>query len=170
MQYLSNLVRDSIEEVREISYNLHPHQLERLGLKKALESAVKKAANASKINFDFVIDDIDDLFSENSKIYFFRIIQEAITNIIKHANATKASLYIERNSDYLMMTIADNGKGFNIKNYSAENLPTAGLGLSNIAERVKLLKGKLKIRSNPEEGTVIQVNIPIGEFQNNRLL
>lgn len=158
---LSTMVREAISEVREISYNLHPHQIERLGLRKAIESAVKKIDHASPISFSARIDEIDDLFPEGSRIHFFRIVQEALTNVYKHARATRATVEIRRLNDHLLTEISDDGSGFNPADLDKNRRESTSLGIANMRERAMLLNGQFQIHSRPGRGTVVRVKIPL---------
>ena len=161
LNQLSTMVREAISEVREISYNLHPHQIERLGLKKAIESAIKKIDHASKVSFSGYIDEIDDLFPESSRIHFFRIIQEALTNVYKHARATRATVEVRRFKDHLLTEISDDGSGFNPSDLEKNQHESTSLGIANMRERAMLLNGQFQIQSRPGQGTVIRVKIPL---------
>jgi signal transduction histidine kinase len=86
----------AIQETREISYNLRPFQLDRLGLTKAVEAIVRTVSNASETRFSSEIDNIDDVFPEDLRINFYRIVQECLNNIVKHAHATKAAISVKR--------------------------------------------------------------------------
>jgi signal transduction histidine kinase len=109
---ISSEVSQAIGEVREISYNLRPYQLDRLGLTKALEAMLKKASSASGITFSVFLDDINDILSDLSAISCYRIVQEAISNILKHSCATEADVVIRRHNQKVLLKIRDNGKGF----------------------------------------------------------
>lgn len=150
----------AIGEVKEISYNLRPYQLDRIGLTKAVEAIVKKAAAASEIAFTTEIDEIDDLFSKESEINFYRILQESLNNLIKHSAATTARVTIRVDEDRLQLMIQDNGKGFTPGAASADSRG-GGFGLIGISERAQLLGGKLLIHSAAGEGTTITINIPL---------
>ena len=161
LKEISSIVTESINEAREISYNLHPHQLDRLGLKKAIESSIAKFSKSSDIIFVKEIDDIDDLFPKEKEIHIYRIIQEGLNNIVKHANAEQVDLKINHRKNLLEIFIEDNGIGFDYKKYSSDKVKTSGLGLAGIAERVKILEGDLNIVSAPKKGTRLNISIPI---------
>lgn len=158
---ISELAQESIDEVREISYDLHPHTLDRLGLKKAIQSCVKKFMQVSPIKFVYNSEEIDNLFSPIEEIHIFRIIQEALNNIVKHSGATECIVDVKQVEDILEIKISDNGKGFNIENIHGVIKTNEGFGISNIYERVRLLQGKIKINSSINEGTDIFIQIPI---------
>ena len=161
LKEISNVVSDSIKEVREISYNLHPHQLERLGLKKAIDSIISKISKTSNIQFSILIDEIDNIFPPKKEIHIFRIIQESLNNIAKHSRATKTDIHVKRTSTDIEILIKDNGIGFDFKRCISETRKNQGFGLSGIAERVKILNGKLFIEAIPKKGTELRIKIPI---------
>ena len=151
----------AIQETREISYNLRPFQLDRLGLSKAIEGVVRTVAKASDIQFSSEVDNIDDLFPEELRINFYRIVQESLNNIMKHAQATDAVVRIKRNQERMILTIQDNGRGFAPGSRSAQ-AGQNGFGVTGMAERASLLGGEFKLRSAPGSGTLITVEIPLG--------
>jgi signal transduction histidine kinase len=145
---------NAISEVREIAYNLRPHLLDRLGLTKAISSMLNKAADNLHLKMFLQINDIDGLFDSESELSVYRIIQESLNNIIKHAEATEVRVSIERNEDLINIKIEDNGKGFavNTKNQS-------GFGLLGMSERVRMLGGIISIKSEPDNGTTTEIEI-----------
>jgi signal transduction histidine kinase len=150
----------AIDEVRRISYNLHPYQLDRLGLSKAINSMFTNIESVSKINFDINIGVIDNLFEKEKEINIYRIVQECVTNIIKHSDADNANVVVEKAENILLIEIADNGKGFNFESAKSES---KGFGLKNLENRVSFLGGKLEFRSGEEFKTQIKVKIPLGK-------
>ena len=109
---ISDEASSAITETREISYNLRPFQLDRLGLTKAIEAMVRTTGMASGIHFTSELDNIDDAFAEEVRINFYRIVQEALGNIMKHAQATEVTIRVKRNIERVILTIEDNGRGF----------------------------------------------------------
>ncbi len=154
----------AIEETRNISYNLRPFRLDRLGLRKAIQSLVRMVGRASGVHFSFEIDDIDTLLPEDQRISFYRIIQESLNNIVKHAQAAKASVRIQHLDHKILLVIQDDGHGFSTESSTAER--QGGFGLTGMSERAALLGGTLKIRSEHHRGTIISLEIPLTE--NNR--
>jgi signal transduction histidine kinase len=149
MEEISSAASQSIAEVREIARNLHPYQLDRLGLTKAIESIVKKASASCDIGFSMEIDDIDGALSKESEISLYRIVQESINNIMKHAEATSARVSIARNDSGIEVRIEDDGKGFQT------SVERRGFGLIGIAERAKMLGADFDIQSQPGKGTTM---------------
>lgn len=152
----------AIEETREISYNLRPFQLDRLGLTKAVEGIARSVATASGIAVTARVDNVDDAFPEDLRINFYRIVQESLNNVLKHALATEVELRVIRSESGVALTIRDNGVGFAVAHRAARN-GKSGFGLTGMAERANLLGGVFHVTSVPGQGTVMTVEIPVGE-------
>jgi signal transduction histidine kinase len=148
-----------MEETRAISYDLRPFQLDRLGLSRAIQGLTRTAARASGIEFTTTLGDIDNIFPEDLRINFFRIVQEAVNNIIKHSGATSASIVTILSESTLTLSIRDNGKGLPSEPRSV-NAGPGGFGLTGIQERASLLNGKLRIRNASGGGTLLTIIFP----------
>ncbi|HRH42853.1 MAG TPA: two-component regulator propeller domain-containing protein [Pyrinomonadaceae bacterium] len=148
-------VTDALSEVRTIAYNLRPLHIERLGLSSTIEEMVENVEAASGIQINYDIAKIDNLFTPENEINFYRIVQECLNNIVKHSKATKASVEVFRENENITLNIRDNGSGFNAENMNIQR----GLGLNGIAERVKILGGTYSIESEIGKGTTILVKI-----------
>ncbi len=144
----------ALEEVREITNNLRPQLLDRLGLTKAINAMLKKVSGVIEIESE--IDSIDEVFSEIEEINVYRIVQESLNNIIKHFNASDARVKIKRDENKVLIQIEDNGKGFDAGNTKSSG---GGFGLVGLKERTQLLGGDLAIDSTIGEGTKIQIVI-----------
>ncbi|HQU85259.1 MAG TPA: two-component regulator propeller domain-containing protein [Pyrinomonadaceae bacterium] len=149
---ISESATQALDEVREITNNLRPQLLDRLGLMKAINSMIKKVSGVVEIESE--IDSIDKIFNENEEIGIYRIVQESLNNVIKHAEATLVKVQIKRTENFVLIKIKDNGKGFNI-----EDSKKSGLGLVGLKERSQLLNGELLIDSKIGKGTKIEVKI-----------
>src|SRR5262249_7459511 len=162
------MASDAIKEVREIAYGLRPVELDRLGITKALRSMVKKVSTSTGIDIAEDLDDIDGLFSSESEINLYRIVQESINNIVKHSGASEAEIAIKRLPTTVSIAIRDNGRGFE----PAAGLPAdgrpAGFGLMGIAERARMLGGKPTVQSAPGRGTAVSISIELKENGNGR--
>jgi len=150
----------AIEETRAISYNLRPFQLDRLGLTKAIEAMIRTTGTASGIHFTSDLDNIDDLFAEELRINFYRIVQESLGNIMKHSQATEVVIRLKRRPENVILTIEDNGRGFTLGERVSQS-PNSGFGLTGMTERASLLGGEFKIRSAQSRGTTVTVEIPL---------
>jgi signal transduction histidine kinase len=153
---ISEVALQAIEEVRQITRNLRPYQLDRLGLTHAIRAVIKQASENTPILFASDVDDIDRAFDKESEIHVFRIIQESINNIIKHSGATEATVVIKRNTAVVSISIRDNGQGFDFALGK-----TAGFGLNSMVERVWISGGESKIDASPGGGTNLFFEIPI---------
>ena len=154
---ISEISSSSLQEVREISYNLHPYQLEQLGLTKAIESIIERASKSSSIKFRYELDNIDKLFDQETEINLFRMIQESINNILKHSEATEAVISVLKDSKEVSVNVKDNGKGFDVLMSKSKR----GLGLMSLFERAKISGAKVDIDSRPGKGTLINISISI---------
>ncbi|MDQ4121854.1 MAG: histidine kinase [Acidobacteriota bacterium] len=150
----------AIGEVREISYNLRPYLLDNLGLTRAIKSLVNKIEEVHLLTIKTQICDMDNLFSSEAEISVYRIIQESLNNIAKHAEADEGSLTIEQASGFITIKIEDKGRGFDKQAPHQADAGKGGFGLLGIAERVKMLGGTLDIESAIGKGTKLIIKIP----------
>lgn len=145
----------AINEVREISQNLRPRQLERLGLTSTIEQMLRQLSSSTDIKFITETDNIDGLLSRESEINLYRVLQECLNNILKHSAATTAWLSIKRTTGGAQIICRDNGKGFDPETVSL----SSGLGLIGMAERVRMLGGRYTMESAPGKGMTIYITI-----------
>jgi signal transduction histidine kinase len=153
---ISATVSQAIDEVRQIAANLHPYQLDRLGLTKALTTMMRKVSEAAQLELALSLENADDALDAAGQINLYRIVQEALNNIVKHAAASEISAQLLRTPASLQLTIRDNGRGF-----APAETRASGLGLSSMAERARLLGGTLNIESTPGAGTLLTLMIPL---------
>jgi signal transduction histidine kinase/ligand-binding sensor domain-containing protein len=158
---ISDTASQAIQETREISYNLRPYQIDRLGLTKAVESVINRAAKITQVIFTSDIDPIDNVVPKEIEIHLYRIVQESINNIIKHAQATTCKVTIKHWHERLNIDIEDNGKGFDTS--SQANQGTPSFGIHGISERARLLGGTARIESIPGKGTRVLLTFTTGE-------
>lgn len=157
-----SILKQSIEQVRLMAWNLTPTLLADLGLKNALESFIKKINKNRDWEISLQVKGLDNKrLAPEIEISAYRIVQEAMTNIAKHAQASKVSICLSCSEQTLEITIKDNGKGFNTDKLKTEQGFAAGLGLISMQERVALLKGTFDIKSKPAQGTTIHVVLPL---------
>lgn len=151
------LISETLEEVRLISKDLHPLQLEQFGLTSAITDVVQKVEYSSHLFITTEVDNIDNLLPKRMQIHLFRTIQEALSNIVKHAEATAAKVSIRSMEKEVIVTILDNGKGFD---HELATVTSKNLGLRTMHERISFINGQLKIKQNKPTGTVIEIKIP----------
>lgn len=152
-----DMVGETIKEVREMSHNLHPFQFEKLGLMTSLKNMIETFQKNSNVFYSEDIETPDGLISKEKEIYVFRMLQECITNVEKHAEATACNLFSEDKKNHLIFTLKDNGKGFNVHK-TKEDLE--GLGMKTLKERSQFINADLKIFSTPGKGSTITIKIP----------
>ncbi len=162
MNIISNVAAESIDDVRRISYNLHPYFIDEVGITSSIKTMINKFDEAVPIKFIAAVDKIDDLLPPEHQINIYRIIQEAANNIIKHSEATEVKLTIVKKEKEIIITIEDNGVGFSNKP-DIKNDPAKGFGLRDIRERVKICGGQLSIQSEPGNGTFLKTIIPLNQ-------
>lgn len=154
---MSALFNKTIDETRRMSNNLMPAVLSEFGLVSAIRDMCNTISDTANIPISFRSDGFDLSLDARYSIYIFRIIQESLTNIIKHSQAELASVNLRNRGDLIILKIEDDGIGFDPKmvDYSKPN------GLNNIKNRVSLLKGTFDIQSKVGRGTKIFININI---------
>lgn len=160
LQELRKFLRGGIKEIRKIIYNLRPMSLDDLGFIPTVQRFVEGFQDETGIQTDFII--LSQLPMEDSikNLAIFRIIQESLNNVRKHAQATVIKIKLEMSIKSLQLTIIDNGIGFNVDEVAFKPRAEGGFGLFSIRERVELLKGEFEIKSEPQNGTKIHVVIP----------
>jgi PAS domain S-box-containing protein len=152
-----------IENVRRLSWDLSPSSLEDLGLSAALGYLVEEICRNHQMQSAVVMDEIDPLFSPETQINIYRIFQESLTNVIKHARASLVSVKVERGNGKVSFMIRDNGRGFDLKRALSRKGARRSLGLTAMNERALMAHGSLQISSRKGQGTTITFTIPIGK-------
>ncbi len=152
------MIDDSRGELRNISFNIMPGSFIKYGLIVAIDELGNKINQSNQIKFQFTNLGFDKRLDENLEISIYRIIQEAVNNIVKHANATEIQLNMILNGNNCNLKIADNGKG--MEQFEKNN--SAGLGWKSIYSRVEMLEGTIEVNSAPGEGTEIRIVLPVG--------
>lgn len=161
MQNISNikntqdLLTVCIKESRRISYDLMPPILEDFGLKVALQEICNQLSRTIKLKYEF--SGLENRLSKYMEISIYRIVQELAMNLIKHAQATKASLKMGITKKDVMLTIEDNGKGFDTVKLREDD----HIGIRSIKTKISLLRGKIIISSAPGIGTKINIRLPV---------
>lgn len=152
-------VNEANRDLRNISHKLMPGSLSKSGLKVAVEELISRIqAGNPGLNIYFYTNVDVGRFSEKARLHLFRIIQEGLHNIVRHAGAGEASVQLLQHNGEVLLTIEDNGKGFD----KAEK--RTGIGLSNIRRRTLILNGKLNIDSTLGRGTTVSVSVPKEEL------
>lgn len=149
-----------IEKTRNLASRLRPSTLEMLGLTTALRVLAGDLRSHCGLKVRLLNCHLDDVVFQGENINLYRIIQESLTNILKHAGATEARISFRRMKNKLTVTIADNGTGFKTNDKDRRG-GAAGIGLSVMKERVKILNGVMDIESRNGKGTKIILTVPV---------
>ncbi|MDF2985643.1 MAG: signal transduction histidine kinase [Eubacterium sp.] len=162
LQNLKKVMRDSLQEVRKIIYNLRPMALDDLGLLPTLERYVISFNETTGIKVTFKCRGIDEVIKPVISLTVFRIVQEALNNILKHSKSSTASVLLEKVDKKLCILIFDSGIGFDTKavKMTSSDL-SGGFGLFSMKERVALLEGEFSVVSEEKKGTRINIQIPL---------
>ncbi|WP_337833543.1 sensor histidine kinase [Desulfotruncus arcticus] len=161
---LQELVRQSLQDVRKIIFDLRPMVLDDLGLVPALNRYVEDYRNQHKQNIEFVFFGKQARLNPATEVALFRVVQEALNNVRKHAKAKNVLVKMEQLDDKVAILIKDDGIGFtpdNLEHHSGREC----YGLINMRERVQILKGEYKIISGPGKGTLITLTIPVFDLR-----
>ena len=162
LQPLKKLANDITQDLDSLIHQMRPSALDELGLKTALANYAEEWSEISNIAVDFQSNNLDKYrLSPAGELTIYRIVQEALTNVLKHAQANRVSLILEELNQDVLAIIEDDGKGFDIE--AVMNVPSMQnrLGLLGMKERIALLGGKLNIESSIGGGTTVFASVPI---------
>jgi signal transduction histidine kinase len=161
MEEIADAADQSLSEVREIAYNLRPFLIDRSGLTSAIETLVRKSA-APELRITAEVDNIDELLPPEMEINLYRVIQECLNNMLKHAQATAAAVTVKRAGKAIEISVTDNGKGFDTGAIRfGDSANGSGFGLVGITERAKILGCVPVIESAAVKGTKIYMRVPV---------
>lgn len=159
---LSKMVQGTIMAVRDLAYGLRPTSLDQLGLAKTILRYCEEFSARTGVKVEFFAAGIDDLkLDSDTEITLYRLIQEGLNNVKKHAEATDVTIRLVVSFPDIILRIEDNGKGFDVQNRLVSALDEKRMGLGSMKERVALLGGKMRIESRAMQGTKILIEIPI---------
>jgi signal transduction histidine kinase len=157
MEDAKRLNADAMRALRDLAMGLRPSMLDDLGLQAALEWQGREFSRHTGVPATVHVEGMLDDLNEEQRTCIYRVVQEALTNCARHANANKVNVSLRAESDCIDVVIQDDGNGFH-----PSIVKGRGLGLLGIRERVEAIDGKLRIFSEPRKGAVIEVQIPIG--------
>lgn len=153
------LVNNASEEVRRVAHNMMPEVLIRIGLVSAVQELCNSISAGKLLHATMQAYGMDKRMNAATEIMLYRILQELLNNIIKHANATEVIIQFNREADRLSVTVEDNGRGFN----TADSVSGKGAGLESVKNRVNYLNGTLSIDSEYEVGTTVMMVFLVNE-------
>ena len=151
----AGLVRLS-EDIHSLAYQLHPSILEELGLAEALRAECERRERQGLLDLAVDIGPLTAVMTKDAALCLFRVAQEALNNVARHAGVRDATVTLRRMDDGLLLAVSDSGVGFDADH------PGAGmhLGLASMRERVRLVRGTLEVESSPGHGTTILAWVP----------
>ncbi len=153
----------ALSELHRVIYDLRPSVLDDLGLDAAVRWVAERSLAPAGISFRCEIEGLEDRLGVDVEIAVFRVVQEALTNVVRHAGAETVLIQMARKGPRLAIEVEDDGRGFDPASVSTPESSGRGLGLLGIRERVELLGGKVTIDSAPGQGTRVAVSVPIPE-------
>ncbi len=159
---LQDMVRQSLQDVRKIIFDLRPMVLDDLGLVPAVKRYVEDFQSQYGLPVELVIIGSPRRFSMAVEVAIFRVVQECLSNIRKHAKARQVMIKLEILNNKINAVVKDDGAGFNLQHFM-NSAGKEGFGLIGMRERVQILNGELIIHSSPGQGTTISVSVPFGD-------
>jgi signal transduction histidine kinase len=151
-------------DLHTLSHRLHSSTLERLGLVPGITALCKEFAVQQGIEIEFLTDDVPRSVHPDVALCLFRIVQEGLRNLKKHSGAAKAQVRLRRVGDKLLVSVVDEGIGFNVHDLREKE----GLGVRSMEERAFLLGGRFEIHSKPGKGTRIEASVPLQQKSERR--
>lgn len=148
----------AVEGVRRISRGLRPPALEDVGVEAAIRSHVRGLAEHSRLQVEIDLNRVDELLDHEERLVLYRVMQEAVTNVIRHASAGLVRLSLTREDDEVVLRVRDDGRGFDPETVLLEG---RGLGLVGMVERARLVGGGLEVSSEPGTGTEVTLRVPV---------
>lgn len=163
---LREAVKDIMERMRDLTFEIRPSMLDDIGLTAALKSYSSRFSGPDTPRIELSLDECGKCLDPLLATVLFRIAQEGLNNAVNYSQAAEIKVILRKNKDSVMLIIKDNGIGFEADKLIKD--PTKSIGLNGMRERVALFNGSLQIRSSPGKGTTIQARIPLEEPENQK--
>ena len=160
LEEFQELIDDTLQGVRRFSRDLRPPTLDHLGLLPTLKGLVADLEKTESMQAEFAVVGHQRRLSSEAELLLFRIAQEALNNVRRHARASRVVCTVEFEDGRVKLTVSDNGKGFEVPQRTSDPAAAGKLGLMGMHERVRLLGGGLSIRSKLGKGTTIVADVP----------
>jgi len=154
LRNISQRVTHAIDEIRSISHDLMPGLLENFGLVEAIKGVCRNIQARTGIHFHLDAVDIEPVYTPEIEVNLYRIVQELVNNVVRHAHCTRVYINLIDHSDMLSLSVEDDGLGFDL------NKKHEGIGLGNIRSRVSILGGHVSVESSSTSGTLVHIEIP----------
>lgn len=156
---IESTAAQALGELREVVHDLAPHNLERLGLAQSISEMVDKIQGASGIQFKCRVTELNGKMAKAVQINLYRIVQEAINNVVKHSGAARAWVEMDEDEGLLRVAVRDDGRGFDTGTRPTPG--SGGFGLFGMAERLRMIGGQLSVDSAPGQGTSLMIELPL---------
>lgn len=157
---LRTMVTGAIASVRQFSRDLRPLALEDLGLVAAMQYLVNQLAQSEGIDVDFTVEGTPDGLPADMEVAIYRILQEALNNVKKHAHATEVTVLAQFTNKQIALTVEDNGRGFTVPASITDFATSGSFGVMGLQERAQLFGGNIEVESQPDEGTLVRLVMP----------
>jgi signal transduction histidine kinase len=158
-KFNNNAVNEAIDaicsDVRNLSHEISPSDLKLIGFKNAISDLARDLSSQTSMSIDFNSYKFPEKLQDNTEIQLYRVVQEALNNVLKHAAASCIDIQLIGHGSFATMAIEDDGKGFDL------NIQKEGIGLKNIILRVTQIGGKLELDSKPNKGTSLLITFPL---------
>jgi two-component system sensor histidine kinase NreB len=161
IENIRSVIRETGDKLRDISSGLHPRIVQELGLVAGINNLIDRFQNTTGLRVESAIQGNDLEIEESVAVNLYRIVQEAFTNIFKHAKCSSVSFEMALGDGRVGMMIKDNGKGFSLEDVNQREIDHRGMGLFIMEDRAKAIGGSLQIYSEPNRGTELQVEVPL---------
>lgn len=158
---LAEIVEQLLDSARAISHALNSKGLKQRGLLASVEENIRLLHTTRSLRVTLEVEGQPFMLEPDKELIVYRIYQEAISNVIRHSGAGQVCVRINYGQDHLVLSVQDNGKGFRPEIRQQYE----GIGLSNMQERAAILKGKLDVSSGSEQGTLVQLSLPVKKRQ-----
>ncbi|MDP6179132.1 MAG: sensor histidine kinase, partial [Desulfatiglandales bacterium] len=160
LEELRSLIKKAMRRSRDLSSELRPVVLETIGLTPALKNLITHYQDILEVKIGFLCSGINERFPENIELTFYRVTEEALRNVTRHAKARNVSLNLVQSGNRVVCTVRDDGIGFN---YGKEGSFEKGLVLKIMEERMSSIGGDLRIISKPNKGTRVEASLFLGD-------
>jgi len=156
-----SLIDEALDQVRDLSLELRPSMLDDLGLLSALRWYVDRYTTRADVEVEFEAVALEERLHPDLETVLYRVVQESLTNVAKHAQAGRVQVHLERKEFAVTALIEDDGVGFSVEEVRGREVDERGAGLLGIRERVSTVQGSLNVESAPGEGTRLTIEIPL---------
>lgn len=163
IQNSRQILNKAMTDLADLTKSLHTDRIAQIGLADSIQFELESLKRSGLVEIEFAITGPEQHLDEQKSIFLFRIFQENMNNILKHAKANKVHVWLKYSDEEFVMQISDDGVGFDIKEKKNSTLSTAGVGLKSIFNRAKLIGAVLDMQSEPGKGTTVTIRLPLQE-------